>query len=44
MLNDICKNKLDIINKCKSEFTYYYPVDLRCSGKDLIRNHLTMML
>ncbi len=26
------------------EFTYWYPVDLRVSGKELIQNHLTMYL
>ena len=26
------------------EFTYWYPVDLRVSGKDLIQNHLTFFL
>ena len=25
-------------------FEYWYPFDLRCSGKDLIKNHLTMSL
>lgn len=28
----------------RHEFEYWYPMDLRCSGKDLIRNHLTMSL
>ncbi|KPI89681.1 putative leucyl-tRNA synthetase [Leptomonas seymouri] len=28
----------------RNEFTYWYPVDLRCSGKDLIQNHLTEFL
>ncbi len=28
----------------RKSFEYWYPMDLRCSGKDLIRNHLTMML
>ena len=28
----------------RDEFEYWYPVDLRCSGKDLIKNHLTMSL
>lgn len=27
----------------RNEFTYWYPMDLRVSGKDLITNHLTMM-
>jgi len=35
------KEKLD---KMRHEFEYWYPMDLRCSGKDLIRNHLTMSL
>ncbi|SCU68164.1 leucyl-tRNA synthetase, putative [Trypanosoma equiperdum] len=30
--------------KMRREFLYWYPVDLRCSGKDLIQNHLTMFL
>ena len=28
----------------RNEFLYWYPVDLRCSGKDLIQNHLTEFL
>ena len=28
----------------KNEFEYWYPIDLRCSGKDLVRNHLTMCI
>lgn len=28
----------------RDEFEYWYPVDMRCSAKDLIRNHLTMSL
>eukprot|EP00371_Babesia_bovis_P003168 XP_001611815.1 leucyl-tRNA synthetase [Babesia bovis T2Bo] len=28
----------------RDDFAYWYPVDLRCSGKDLIFNHLTMSL
>ena len=28
----------------RAEFKYWYPLDLRCSGKDLIKNHLTMAL
>ncbi|WAQ98789.1 SYLC-like protein [Mya arenaria] len=35
---DIPRNTL---NKLKEEFEYWYPVDLRVSGKDLIPNHLT---
>jgi len=28
----------------RNEFNYFYPLDLRVSGKDLIRNHLTYFL
>lgn len=28
------------LDKLRGEFTYWYPVDLRVSGKDLINNHL----
>jgi hypothetical protein len=28
----------------RREFRYWYPVDLRVSGKDLISNHLTFFL
>ena len=31
----------DITDKMRNEFEYWYPFDLRASGKDLIRNHLT---
>ncbi len=32
------------IEKLKEEFDYWYPVDFRNSGKDLIQNHLTFYL
>ena len=43
------KNSYFIItnNDCRllrREFLYWYPVDLRVSGKDLIQNHLTYYL
>src|SRR5699024_4113842 len=37
----IPKEKLDIL---KREFEYWYPMDLRVSGKDLVPNHLTYLL
>uniref|UniRef100_F6WRZ1 leucine--tRNA ligase n=1 Tax=Monodelphis domestica TaxID=13616 RepID=F6WRZ1_MONDO len=37
----IPKEKLD---KLKEEFEYWYPVDLRVSGKDLVPNHLSYYL
>lgn len=33
----------DLFRRMTNEFRYWYPVDLRVSGKDLITNHLTMM-
>lgn len=35
---------LDVLKQLRDEFEYWYPVDVRASGKDLIRNHLTMSL
>jgi leucyl-tRNA synthetase len=34
----------EILDQCRSEFRYWYPMDLRVSAKDLIPNHLTMAL
>ncbi|KAF2295837.1 hypothetical protein GH714_034434 [Hevea brasiliensis] len=33
-----------ILDKMKQEFEYWYPSDLRVSGKDLIQNHLTFCI
>jgi len=38
------KIKKDILEKMKREFSFWYPVDLRVSGKDLVPNHLTYYL
>ena len=40
------RSKLDqaIISQMKEEFEYWYPFDVRGSGKDLIMNHLTFCL
>ncbi|XP_027697624.1 leucine--tRNA ligase, cytoplasmic [Vombatus ursinus] len=38
---EIPKEKLD---KLKEEFEFWYPVDLRTSGKDLVPNHLSYYL
>ena len=37
-----CKVSKENLDKMRFEFEYWYPMDLRVSGKDLIRNHLTM--
>lgn len=34
----------DFIEEMRSEFLYWYPVNLRNSGKDLISNHLTFFV
>ena len=34
----------DLLNKMRHEFRYFYPLDLRVSGKDLVPNHLTFFL
>lgn len=39
-----CKIKKKLLDSMKHEFEYWYPVDLRCSGKDLIQNHLTFFI
>ena len=33
-----------LLREMRREFTYWYPVDLRISGKDLIPNHLTFFI
>lgn len=33
-----------LLNLMKQEFEYWYPFDLRVSGKDLIQNHLTFCI
>lgn len=40
------KSKLDkkLLLEIQSEFEYWYPMDLRSSGKDLIMNHLTFSI
>ncbi|XP_017875830.1 leucine--tRNA ligase, cytoplasmic isoform X2 [Ceratina calcarata] len=32
------------LEKMRREFNYWYPVDLRASGKDLVQNHLTFFI
>lgn len=34
----------DTLAAMRREFTYWYPLDVRCSGKDLINNHLIFFL
>jgi leucyl-tRNA synthetase len=39
-----CAIEQEKLDKMRYEFKYWYPLDLRCSGKDLIGNHLVMSL
>ena len=39
-----CKISEDKLKSMRDEFRYWYPMNLRISGKDLISNHLTMAL
>lgn len=34
----------EVLRTLRREFLYWYPVDLRVSGKDLVQNHLTFFL
>lgn len=38
------KIPVELLNKMRNEFEYWYPFDLRVSGKDLIQNHLTFCI
>ncbi|MDM7913511.1 MAG: class I tRNA ligase family protein, partial [Methanotrichaceae archaeon] len=33
-----------LILKMRDEFEYWYPFDMRCSGKDLVQNHLSFCI
>ncbi|MEM5836295.1 MAG: leucine--tRNA ligase [Candidatus Aenigmatarchaeota archaeon] len=46
-IEEVSKNSgldKEIIEEMRKEFEYFYPVDLRNSGKDLVQNHLTFYL
>jgi leucyl-tRNA synthetase len=46
-LEEVSKNsglEKEIIEEMRKEFEYFYPVDMRGSGKDLVPNHLTFYL
>jgi leucyl-tRNA synthetase len=34
----------EALEKARREFEFWYPVDMRVSGKDLVNNHLTFFL
>ncbi|XP_067950073.1 leucine--tRNA ligase, cytoplasmic-like [Watersipora subatra] len=39
-----CSIEVNKLKQLRQEFQYWYPVDLRTSGKDLVPNHLTYYL
>ncbi|KAL1506028.1 hypothetical protein ABEB36_005464 [Hypothenemus hampei] len=39
-----CEIKKEALDIMRREFEYWYPVDVRVSGKDLIQNHLTYFI
>ena len=43
-ISEITKIPIDTINEIKKEFQYFYPVDSRHSGRDLVPNHLTFFV
>ena len=43
-VSEITKMSTDTINEIKEEFEYFYPVDSRHSGRDLVPNHLTFFV
>lgn len=46
-LGSVSKNSgldLKLISEMRREFNYYYPVDARHSGRDLVPNHLTFFI
>ena len=43
-VSEITKIPSDTINEIKKEFGYFYPVDSRHSGRDLVPNHLTFFV
>ncbi len=43
-VSQITKIDEETIKNCKESFDYWYPLDWRTSGQDLVQNHLTFMM
>jgi leucyl-tRNA synthetase len=46
-LDTLCKKtglSKELLEKLRNDFIYWYPVDIRGSGKDLVGNHLTFFI
>lgn len=39
-----CNLSKALLNQIRKEFQHFYPVDMRCSGKDLLQNHLVFYI
>jgi leucyl-tRNA synthetase len=39
-----CKISEDLVKRIRNDFVYFYPVDTRHSGRDLVPNHLTFFV
>ena len=39
-----CKISLSLLEEIRNEFSYFYPLDARHSGRDLIQNHLSFFI
>lgn len=39
-----CNLSISLLEEIRNEFTYFYPVDSRHSGRDLVPNHLTFFI
>ena len=35
---------VELVENCRRDFAYWYPLDYRNSGKDLVQNHLTFLI
>jgi leucyl-tRNA synthetase len=44
MVASQCKITFSLLEKIKKEFEYFYPVNARHSGRDLVPNHLTFFI
>ncbi|MEM2955422.1 MAG: leucine--tRNA ligase [Nitrososphaerales archaeon] len=43
-VSKLTKIKEELLKKMRDEFTYFYPLDSRHSGRDLVPNHLTFFI
>jgi leucyl-tRNA synthetase len=39
-----CKVPISLLEEIRNEFTYFYPLDARHSGRDLVQNHLSFFI